>query len=556
MVMDDIKAANHAEDWCVILQSFHPKQKKELVKRLSEVFDLDRRDAEKAVANTPLIILDLLPFTTAGRIKNFLQKLGAVVEITNHDMIKKNCFQILWPEVPDLAFFLKEETKPAVEEPRVEGGQAPVLPVDKYETPGSVEPVMGSASTASPAIEGKPTPVPVPKPDADGGKQAKEFLEKPVKTQDEQQKREKTSRTPQKEVEQKETLPSSETNWRSKAVAFENRIHELEVELGSKSEALEKLGKEREKVGLELEKTKESSSKTGNLEKLLEVKEKDLQTLQTEVQQWMQRTQALEKAAAETTSAKEAMARELEEGKKREKELLAKVDNLERMTTEARENLKKYEDSIKMRDATLETLEKRITEFATKAQSFESTIFEKTTALGKMTQELNMSQTREKDLLEKTETLEHQIAEMRTRLQTREEELKARDATIASLEKRIADSMEKIQEAEALRQENAKFSQERAALRKEYEAKIAEMEAQHAKLDEENRRYRSRAERKMTAATRELGEWTRGVDALRQGLQKLTQFLGSESAVPEVEKKSPFRTLFPRASNPPNKPNS
>ena len=115
MQMDEMKAGAHTEDWSVILQSFPAKQKKELVKRICEIFELDKKDAEKAILNTPLILLDRLSFGMAGRIKNFLVKLGAVVEITNHEMIKKNCFQILWPEVPDLSFFLKDETKNAAE---------------------------------------------------------------------------------------------------------------------------------------------------------------------------------------------------------------------------------------------------------------------------------------------------------------------------------------------------------------------------------------------------------------------------------------------------------
>jgi len=65
------------------------------VKRLAEIFELDKHDAEQVLSNMPLILVDNLSFGLAARIKKFFQKIGAVAETTNHDMIKKNCFQIV-----------------------------------------------------------------------------------------------------------------------------------------------------------------------------------------------------------------------------------------------------------------------------------------------------------------------------------------------------------------------------------------------------------------------------------------------------------------------------
>ena len=109
MAFEEMRMANSTENWCVIIQSYSPKLKKDLVKKLVDVFELEKKDAEQAIANTPLILLDNLSFGMAARIKNFFAKTGAVAETTNHDMIKKNCYQIVWPSMPDLSFFLKEE---------------------------------------------------------------------------------------------------------------------------------------------------------------------------------------------------------------------------------------------------------------------------------------------------------------------------------------------------------------------------------------------------------------------------------------------------------------
>ena len=107
MSMNESRSIHAAEDWGVVLQSVPSRNKREIVKRLEEVFELDKRDAEQVLSNMPLILIDNLSFGLAARIKNFFQKIGAVAETTNHDMIKKNCFQVLWPQTPDLSFFMK-----------------------------------------------------------------------------------------------------------------------------------------------------------------------------------------------------------------------------------------------------------------------------------------------------------------------------------------------------------------------------------------------------------------------------------------------------------------
>jgi len=113
MNFDEMKSMSGNENWCVIIQSYPSKLKKDLVQRVSEIFSLEKKDAKQAISNTPLILIDGLSFAMAARIKNFFSRLGATVETTNHDMIKKNCFQVMWPEVPDLSFFLKDEISPS-----------------------------------------------------------------------------------------------------------------------------------------------------------------------------------------------------------------------------------------------------------------------------------------------------------------------------------------------------------------------------------------------------------------------------------------------------------
>ena len=56
--MNESKSIHAAEDWGVVLQSVPSKNKKEIVKRLEEIFGIDKRDAEQVLANMPLILVD------------------------------------------------------------------------------------------------------------------------------------------------------------------------------------------------------------------------------------------------------------------------------------------------------------------------------------------------------------------------------------------------------------------------------------------------------------------------------------------------------------------
>ncbi|MDD5226238.1 MAG: hypothetical protein PHV97_03515, partial [Candidatus Omnitrophica bacterium] len=162
--MNEPRSIHAAEDWGVVLQSVPSKNKKEIVKHLEEIFELEKRDAEQVLSNMPLILVDNVSFGLAARIKKFFQKIGAVAETTNHDMIKKNCFQVLWPQTPDLSFFMKNETGPAeasapekkspVKSEEISSAEKKVASYErKPETPKSFEiPLPAKSEDESPAV--------------------------------------------------------------------------------------------------------------------------------------------------------------------------------------------------------------------------------------------------------------------------------------------------------------------------------------------------------------------------------------------------------------------
>lgn len=541
MATNDAGFSSLSDDWSVILSSCNSKLKKELVKRISEIFELDKKDAEQALSNMPLILLDNLSFGMATRIKNYFVKLGAVVETTNMDMIKKNYSQVLWPEVPDLSFFLNEETKPPFREakpepmvpapaepsrpvshlPPVPEKEPPVAPAPQKDADGWEKIVKDSmiSQYSRPDDGGAGIPKEAATPEAsksnDGWeKRAQELSKKLASFQEEKKKVDEDivlravekdqsdfgSRPEAEKPRSEEEIPSYfngmpkpvpespaagpvTTDWRAKAMLLNDRVRDLEKDLIDSKEEL--------------------------------VKE-------------------VEKLRSKAASA-EGRAHELEAA------LSQKSQDMDRMARD-KEELTHHGFKVRDLEAQIEGLNSDLAEKNRLAADRDS-------ALGKAQQELEAIRERERELTRKAESLQASVNAMEESLRDRDEQLRVRDESLAAFEKQLGEFAAAVRELEPVRQEHAQFLQERGTIRKEYETKLAEVEVRAAKTDDDHRRYRSRTDRKLAAATRELGEWVRGVEALRQGLQKLVVFLSSESAVPDPEKKSPFRTTLNRASN-------
>jgi hypothetical protein len=497
MSVNEPRSIHAAEDWGVVLQSVPSKHKKEIVKRLQEIFGLDKHDAEQVLSNMPLILVDNVSFSLAARIKKFFQSRGAVAETTNHDMIKKNCFQIVWPQTPDLSFFLMEDTKavdaPASAKKPVARPAAAPVPEPKPIAPEiqpepsdfrrSLPPIPTFEYPSQPAGEAKPAPVMPSSPPSSWAQRAEELSEKLRKLQEEKQQlhdqhAEKTEKVKmefqqqlekekqkseeisrayeelQKQAQKQESLSQEGSEWRSKAMALGEKVRNLETDLMQKTSAIEHLIQQKDELARQAEKAGALSSRVSELERIAASKDQE------------------------------------------------KI-----------------------------MLEKQVADFDREHSDVQ--------------REITNLKSREEIALQKIEALEHHIQELT-------EALHARDNMLGQFEQQVQELDAKAQEYEALRQEHAQLVQERATIRKGYDAKLVEQEVRLAKVEEEHRRYRSRVDRKTAAATRELGEWVRGVDTVRQGLQKLILFLGNDSAVLETEKKSPLRSPLTRGPDAPN----
>lgn len=711
MAFEELKALNASESWSVILQSYSPKLKKELAKKLSEIFGLEKRDAEQALANTPLIVLDGLTFGMAARIKNFFVKIGAVAETTNHDMIKKNCYQIVWPATPDLSFFLKDEVAASNHQGATATQEPPLVketPADSVQSESKKtlferlrdldkklegnaapvgQPTGGSAPVAQPGEKILPAIRREPKKDgaADREKEArteriaqleqhireltddlaqKESLlkdaEKALQVAHDQQNAsaEKISLLQKKSSEKgtspdgveaspsaveelkgqvvrlEEMLVSKEKEraaiqaslleWRAKTAEleqklaekpaaqpetiippiirqepekdaaaekekeallqrvaqFERHIRELTDELTQKEGLLRDAEKALqvahdrdnasiEKINLLQKKSSEKRASPENLEaspsiveelkgqvlrleEMLVAKEKERAGIQASLLEWRAKAAELEQTfASRQTEQTGAHSVAVDEWKVKAAGLEQALAKVEKERASAHAAAQKWESEVTDLRKTLAAKEEAWKNTGTHLESLQSSSASRAAELDGLKAEIATLRLKESELVAQSEALQRSLTELNSMLRSREESLKVRDGQIASLEQKIAAAAMESRDFDQIRQEHARFATERATLRQEFEAKFAEQEARFAKAEEEGRRYRSRMERKVTAATRELGEWIRGVDALRQGLQKLTMFLGSDSAVQSPEKKTPFRSLLNKPATPP-----
>ena len=580
MAMHDTRLGSVSEDWSVILQSISPKNKKEIVKQVVEIFEIDKKSAEQALSGMPLVLVDNLTFGLAVRIKSYFQKLGAVAETSNHDMVKKNCYQIVWPEVPDLAFFIKDETTsqdiPIASVPLTENAKidhAPVVP-----TASSSVLEMPSVEKMAPdnSMPSQPS-----KEDWDLKSPAKELLgnaqkiqsesvpsQIPQKAASDQLSKEgdlrRVQETLEKEIREKEFLEDECNDLRIRSLELESRVRELESSLEHRTIALEALTKEKEALAKQHDHSGEHLARMQELDKAISMKEKEIEAQRTREKAWTIKEASMASTIAEKQKALEVLQGELTALQNHEKEILAqihaaefaaqeKVKALEVVQNELA-TLHDKEKELSARNQTLElaaqekekvlnaiqnewaVLREKEKELSVKIQMLEASAQDKEKALENTQKELVTFLGKEKDLTAKLQTLELAAKE-------KDDLLMARDAMVTSLEQKVAELNNQMKEFETIQQEYARLNQERETIRTEYEQKFAEQEKGFAMKEEEHRRYRSRVDRRNAAAIREIGEWRNAVDLLRQNLHKLTLFLGNASAEPGTEKKTFPRTI-------------
>lgn len=552
--MYEARMGGVAEDWSVIVESVSPKQKKNIVKRMVEIFELDKKETEQVLSNTPLILLDNLTFGMAARIKNYFQKLGAVVETTNHDMIKKNCSQIIWSEVPDLSFFLKDETAPSprtaqpVKSPHdFESSFPPTKQVQGLDINKEhlVRPTVIDASqeekiknhqeTTSPGIDNsweqrarelserlkkiqqdtnssdKPAPSPAestPKesttPPESGTIKPVEFAKLPSQSSEAapimpsqqirqtHEERQKLQQELEAEIKRKEVLQKECEELRSKISQLETHTRDIEKNLAQKTLALELTAKEKKETL-----PPEPMIKKEDHEKAIASKEEDLLALQARVQELSLHGSSLEKEVSEKNRSVENIQNEKVSLQKLKEELESKTALLETKLATAEKSLHTIQEE-------LEVLRHREKNAVTQQDSSETQLNELRATLQSAKLEIHVAQSREKEQTAKVEMLENQLQEMQTAVNAARYE-------VQSLQKRETDLLARAEALERGMYDKDEGIKTRDAALKDLENKVTELmvraqefekiQKEHATLAEERANIRAEYEAKIAEQT-------------------------------------------------------
>lgn len=478
------RADRSTNDWGVVFQSIPARHKNEVVKNLENIFGLEKNDARSILANAPLVFLDDLSFEIAVKIKTFFQKLGVVVDVTNHDIIKKNCSHVSWPQPPVLSFFFEEgnESNAASEQAdnktRASVGtllarrppEEPAAPRETQKSRLFSPPTRTTHSFQVTAPLEKPAPLEI---DADLEQRAQEMAEKFGRLGEEKRALEalhaETLKTVKNEYQQKldeekringeisgtvqrleqeiqkyEGLSRESDVLRSRIATLDEKNRQLETSLEEKVAALELLTREKEAL----------DQKSG---RIAADSQRELERWRNRETELLKRIEGLDQTVLQITASLQSRDSALAQSDHRIKEfentLREKNAAVEHLTQQNKELLRQCENAGIAAQEELERLRSREPELLKTIDGLERTIHQMT----ETHQQLEKLRIREPELLKKIESLEQDATQSA-------EVFRAKNERIVHLEKRLPELegmlKEKTSEVETLTRQKEDLSQQ------------------------------------------------------------------------------------------------
>ncbi|MFH0986322.1 MAG: hypothetical protein V1882_12470 [Candidatus Omnitrophota bacterium] len=466
MSMKEPRASRASQDWSVVFQSIPSKFKNEVGKQIESILGLDRRDAKAILTNAPLVFLDNLSFELAVRIKIYFQKLGVVVEVTNHDIIKKNCSQVSWPKTPDLSFFALEETMLAVPQAQNEIEKREsvgtlltrTMPEDSEMTPETqmiyVTPLPAKPhhefQTVAPRVEPPHSDI-----DAELELRAQEMGERfrtlheekqALQTQHEEAinalKNESQRRVAEEkkrgeeiakvcedlrqEVEKYKALANEDEALRSETKFLDEKVRELEIALKEKNFSVELLIQQKDELTRQAEKTAKET-------------DQELVALRAREMELSRKIEGLEQTVQQVTVFLRTRDGELAQAENRRLELEAilkkNASALELLTRQKEEFIRQAEKSLEQTHQELASLRNREPELLRTIDGLEKAVHQTAETLHTRENELARSG---KHLLELETTLRGKTSEVDSLMRQRDELAKQSGKTLAEAQQELA----------------------------------------------------------------------------------------------------------------------
>lgn len=145
------KAKGTPTAWCLILDRLTEESREQSARLIAPVFGLSHADSLELLGSLPLALIDDLSEETALKLQEYLAGSGAEIRITCDKSLKQKCFRTLWPEAPDLSFL-------------DESGRDEADDMIPDEESNAADPVSGA--TAEETVEVPADEEPAPSPDA------------------------------------------------------------------------------------------------------------------------------------------------------------------------------------------------------------------------------------------------------------------------------------------------------------------------------------------------------------------------------------------------------
>ncbi len=496
------------QSWCVILQTFSKKNRKELVSELVKGFGLDEQEASDSIANLPIVLVDLLNLNQAKAVKEKLDVVGAVIEITNHDIIKKQCYRIEWPSQPDLSYF--EAGKTSAAQPVIPSPISPVSPklpatesLNSLPSKNEPSPSPFAPKASIPASPAKPkslTPLPTsfPKPsqpveknyDAEpkakkswfpfGNKKQPALPVKPdasrmakpvlLKTQ---------TKTDDASTYQSKAKPAdlNQNDWQKRTQEIQSRLEKMGAAVPESivkpvksvdvqpdapivkqdSEDLKKNSHESIVVAASKKEVPVSELPVATYEPSDAIKKND--SLVNQSTDLLEKIQKLESELLEKKKTLELKHQQIEEVQKHGEDVSQKVQQLEKILLEKESHLSAHQAELEKKHQQVEEVQKVGATFSEKVVQLEKALSEKETHLSEKHSLLEQKSEKERALSEAVANLETRLAEKSAELETRKQEvlqmhaqheevLKTKDHELELIQARMLEIAQKFQSLE------------------------------------------------------------------------------------------------------------
>ncbi|HOG23544.1 MAG TPA: hypothetical protein PK590_02730 [Candidatus Omnitrophota bacterium] len=115
------------QNWFIVLNPLKSElERSKIAREIAKAFRIPADEAIDLVANTPIILLDNLNYSTAIQVKQYFCASVSDLIVSNDGALKRRCYRTVWPNPPSLTFLKDMDAKslPRIEEEKLAEDEA------------------------------------------------------------------------------------------------------------------------------------------------------------------------------------------------------------------------------------------------------------------------------------------------------------------------------------------------------------------------------------------------------------------------------------------------